>query len=178
MSGGFIVGGVGHARRGPLDPHVRRGRRPSLPSKGKRVRAVELVIHETVTRSVDSTIAVLKKRGLSVHLVMGADGAHAARRPRDGHPLAREPAQRRVVRCRGREPLLPELPQAGPAVDRVIIGGRGRTRVSTSCRRPRRRKRSPRSCALDDERARARHRGGARVWPGFRDGASHWPRAC
>ncbi|MBK8977136.1 MAG: N-acetylmuramoyl-L-alanine amidase [Planctomycetes bacterium] len=44
-------------------------------SKGKRAGAVELVIHETVTRSVDSTIAVLKKRGLSVHLVMGADGA-------------------------------------------------------------------------------------------------------
>ncbi|OQX69643.1 MAG: hypothetical protein B6A08_04525 [Sorangiineae bacterium NIC37A_2] len=32
-------------------------------------------MHETVTRSVDSTIAVLKKRGLSVHLVMDADGA-------------------------------------------------------------------------------------------------------
>jgi hypothetical protein len=44
-------------------------------SKGKRARATELVIHETVTRSVDSTIAVLKKRGLSVHLVMGPDGA-------------------------------------------------------------------------------------------------------
>src|SRR5690606_40936286 len=46
-----------------------------FPSKGKRARAVELVIHETVTRSVASTIAVLKKRGLSVHLVMDADGA-------------------------------------------------------------------------------------------------------
>jgi len=43
-------------------------------SKGKRTRATELVIHETVTRSVDSTIAVLKKRGLSVHLVLGPDG--------------------------------------------------------------------------------------------------------
>src|SRR5690606_4467618 len=38
-------------------------------------RAVELVIHETVTRSVDATIAVLKKRGLGVHLVMDADGS-------------------------------------------------------------------------------------------------------
>lgn len=43
-------------------------------SRGKRARATELVIHETVTRSVDSTIAVLKKRGLSVHLVMGPVG--------------------------------------------------------------------------------------------------------
>ncbi len=43
-------------------------------SKGKRVRATELVIHETVTRSVDDTLAVLKTRGLSVHLVLGPDG--------------------------------------------------------------------------------------------------------
>lgn len=42
--------------------------------KGKRLRATELVVHETVTRSVDSTIGVLKKRGLSVHLVLGPDG--------------------------------------------------------------------------------------------------------
>jgi len=43
-------------------------------SKGKRERVTELVIHETVTRSVDSTLAILKKRGLSVHLVLGPDG--------------------------------------------------------------------------------------------------------
>lgn len=43
-------------------------------AKGKRARATELVIHETVTRSVADTIGVLKKRGLSVHLVMGPDG--------------------------------------------------------------------------------------------------------
>jgi hypothetical protein len=35
----------------------------------------ELVIHETVTRSVADTVAVLQKRGLSVHLIMGPDGA-------------------------------------------------------------------------------------------------------
>ncbi|MBK6849094.1 MAG: hypothetical protein IPG96_16690 [Proteobacteria bacterium] len=52
-------------------------------SKGKRTRATELVIHETVTRSVDSTIAVLKKRGLSVHLVLQAGRrTDPARRPR------------------------------------------------------------------------------------------------
>ena len=76
MSGGFIVGGnatcpvEGLSIRTFAEDGVHR-----FPSKGKRARAVELVIHETVTRSVDSTIAVLKKRGLSVHLVMGADGA-------------------------------------------------------------------------------------------------------
>lgn len=43
-------------------------------SKGWRSRATELVVHETVTRSVDSTIGVLKKRGLSVHLVLGPNG--------------------------------------------------------------------------------------------------------
>ena len=76
MSGGFIVSGVatcpidGLAVRTFAEDGVHR-----FASKGKRVRAVELVIHETVTRSVDSTLAVLKKRGLSVHLVMGPDGA-------------------------------------------------------------------------------------------------------
>lgn len=42
--------------------------------KGTRSRATEIVVHETVTRSVDSTVAVLEKRGLSAHLVMGPDG--------------------------------------------------------------------------------------------------------
>ena len=76
MSGGFIVSGVatcpvdGLSVRTFAEDGVHR-----FASKGKRARVTELVIHETVTRSVDSTIAVLKKRGLSVHLVMGADGA-------------------------------------------------------------------------------------------------------
>ncbi len=70
----FIVGGAkvcapGLAIRNFADDEVYR-----FASKGKRARATELVIHETVTRSVDETIAVLKKRGLSVHLVMGPDG--------------------------------------------------------------------------------------------------------
>ena len=71
MSGGFIVSGAatcpvdGLTVRTFAEDGVHR-----FPSKGKRARAVELVIHETVTRSIDSTIAVLKKRGLSVHLVM------------------------------------------------------------------------------------------------------------
>lgn len=71
---GFIVNGVAVcasdlAVRNFVDDDVHR-----FVSKGKRARATELVIHETVTRSVDSTIEVLKKRGLSVHLVMGPDG--------------------------------------------------------------------------------------------------------
>ena len=43
-------------------------------SKGRRTRATELVVHETVTTSVASTIALLKQRALSVHLVLGPDG--------------------------------------------------------------------------------------------------------
>jgi hypothetical protein len=75
VSGGFIVSGAnvcapGLAVRNFVDDGVHR-----FAAKGNRSRATELVIHETVTRGVDSTIAVLKKRGLSVHLVMGPDGA-------------------------------------------------------------------------------------------------------
>lgn len=76
MNGGFIVSGVatcpvdGLTVRTFADDGVHR-----FASKGKRTRAVELVIHETVTRSVDATIAVLKKRGLGIHLVMDADGS-------------------------------------------------------------------------------------------------------
>jgi len=76
VNGGFIVSGVATCPVGGLtvrtfaDDGVHR-----FASKGKRTRAVELVIHETVTRSVDATIAVLKKRGLGVHLVMDADGS-------------------------------------------------------------------------------------------------------
>ena len=72
---GLVIGGVavcgpaGTSIRTFLDEGVVR-----FASKGKRARATELVIHETVTRSVASTISVLKKRGLSVHLVMGPDG--------------------------------------------------------------------------------------------------------
>lgn len=43
-------------------------------SRGVRERATQLVVHETVTRSASSTVAVLKRRGLSVHLVLGPDG--------------------------------------------------------------------------------------------------------
>jgi len=72
---GFIVGGAAVCAPGLVVRNFAEEGVHRFPSKGKRARAVELVIHETVTRSVDSTIAVLKKRGLSVHLVMGADGA-------------------------------------------------------------------------------------------------------
>ena len=72
---GFIVGGVAVCAPGLVVRNFAEDAVHRFPSKGKRVRAVELVVHETVTRSVDSTLAVLKKRGLSVHLVMGADGA-------------------------------------------------------------------------------------------------------
>ncbi len=45
-----------------------------FPSKGARTRATELVVHETVTTSVASTVDVLQHRGLSVHLILGPDG--------------------------------------------------------------------------------------------------------
>lgn len=45
-----------------------------FPSKGTRARATELVVHETVTTSVASTVDVLQHRGLSVHLILGPDG--------------------------------------------------------------------------------------------------------
>jgi hypothetical protein len=48
---------------------------PHFTTKGKRRRVTEFVIHETVTRSVESTVAVLQRRGLSVHLVLGPDGS-------------------------------------------------------------------------------------------------------
>ena len=35
----------------------------------------ELIIHETVTRSVETTVAVLRQRKLGVHLIVAADGA-------------------------------------------------------------------------------------------------------
>ena len=72
---GLVVRGV--ATSGPDSVPVRtflEDATARFASKGKRTRATELVIHETVTRSVDSTIGVLKKRGLSVHLVLGPDG--------------------------------------------------------------------------------------------------------
>lgn len=46
-----------------------------FPTKGKRAEATELVVHESVTRSTADTVGVLKRRGLSVHLLIGADGA-------------------------------------------------------------------------------------------------------
>jgi N-acetylmuramoyl-L-alanine amidase len=56
--------------RNYLDPGVHRFR-----GNDRRGRPVtEFVIHETVTRSVAETVAVLKRRGLSVHLILGSDG--------------------------------------------------------------------------------------------------------
>jgi hypothetical protein len=75
MSGGFIVSGKSTSSVEDLtirtfaDAGVHR-----FASKAKRTRATELVVHESVTRSVDSTVSVLKKRGLGVHLILGPDG--------------------------------------------------------------------------------------------------------
>lgn len=71
---GFIVRGVAVPAPGNLVVRTFADGEARFASKGRRQRVTELVIHETVTRSVDSTIAVLKKRGLSVHLILGPDG--------------------------------------------------------------------------------------------------------
>jgi hypothetical protein len=52
------------------DPGVHRFRYQDRTGKP----VTELVIHETVTCSVEETVAALKKRRLSVHLILGADG--------------------------------------------------------------------------------------------------------
>jgi hypothetical protein len=73
----FIVGGVplppprGLTVTNFLDPNVPRFR----AGRNRRGRTVnEFVVHETVTRSVASTVQVLQQRGLSVHLIMGPNG--------------------------------------------------------------------------------------------------------
>jgi peptidoglycan hydrolase-like protein with peptidoglycan-binding domain len=72
----FIVGGVSLPPpselniRNFLDPRV-----PRFPGRNRRGRSVyELIVHETVTRSVADTIKVLNKRGLGVHMIMGPNG--------------------------------------------------------------------------------------------------------
>jgi hypothetical protein len=53
-----------------LDPSVHHFR-----GRSRRGRTInEIIIHETVTRSVADTVSVLRRRGLSVHLIVGPDG--------------------------------------------------------------------------------------------------------
>ena len=46
-----------------------------FPAQGHRQAVTEFVIHETVTRSVQATVNALKQSRLSVHLILGPDGA-------------------------------------------------------------------------------------------------------
>ena len=65
-------GGAGRAR-----DELPRSRCPRLVAATRPGRSVtELVVHETETWSVADTVAVLKKRGLGVHLILGPDGAY------------------------------------------------------------------------------------------------------
>lgn len=72
----FIVGGAALTPPAALsvrnffDPSVHRFTGPSR--RGRTIN--EFVIHETVTRSVASTVSVLKARKLSVHMILGPDG--------------------------------------------------------------------------------------------------------
>ena len=73
--GCFIVGGV--EVDAPPGLRVRNFHAPGVvrfPSRGKLKAVNELVLHETVTTSVASTVGALAQQGLSVHLVVGPDG--------------------------------------------------------------------------------------------------------
>ena len=71
---GFIVRGVATTEVDGLGVRTFADGELRFAAKGRRARVTELVVHETVTRGVESTLGVLKKRGLSVHLVLGPDG--------------------------------------------------------------------------------------------------------
>ncbi len=71
----FIVGGA--EVEAPEGLRVRNFRAQGIarfPSRGRLARVNELVLHETVTTSVASTVSVLEQQGLSVHLIVGPDG--------------------------------------------------------------------------------------------------------
>lgn len=71
----LVIGGVEVA--GPPDVEVRTFRADGewrFPAQRHRARVTELVVHETVTRSTASTVAVLRKRGLSVQLILSPEG--------------------------------------------------------------------------------------------------------
>jgi len=73
---GFIVNGQprtkppGVSVRNFTDAAVRRFRGRDR----SKVPVTELILHETVTRDVRSTVRVLERRGLGVHLIVGPDG--------------------------------------------------------------------------------------------------------
>lgn len=71
---GFVVRGLAAPEVADLSVRTFADGELRFAAKGRRARVTELVVHETVTRSVESTLGVLKKRGLSVHLVLGPDG--------------------------------------------------------------------------------------------------------
>lgn len=120
-----------------LDPDV-------LPFAGQsRVgrKVDELIIHESVTRSAVSTVAVLQRRKLGVHLIVAPDGrvfqhadlAHARLAHAGGHPLNHEASRywnKGGHRCRGRrheDPrhgALPLVQAGGLAPERVMSYGR------------------------------------------------------
>ncbi len=72
----FLVGGVpqtpsmGLNITNYIDPSVQRFRNQTRSSTSVN----ELIVHETVTRSVRDTVKVLNERGLGVHLIMGPNG--------------------------------------------------------------------------------------------------------
>lgn len=70
LVGGELIPGPPETRaRNPVEDGTLR-----FASKGMRAQVTELIVHETVTCSVADTLSVLQARGLSVHLILGADG--------------------------------------------------------------------------------------------------------
>jgi len=48
---------------------------PYFKTKARRLSVTEFIVHETVTRSVATTVRVLNRRKLGVHFIVGPDGA-------------------------------------------------------------------------------------------------------
>lgn len=73
---GLIVGGVAtSAPTGvPVRTFIDSDKIVRFPAVRKRSQVTELVIHETVSRSVQSTVDTLIRRGLGVHLILGPNG--------------------------------------------------------------------------------------------------------
>ena len=120
MSGGFIVGGASRVKG--ADPHVRGGRRPSV-----RIEVANGLARSSSSSTRPSRAAstrpspVLKKRGLSVHLVMDAWTGRSRSTATSRPDILWHASQHNGASfwCRGRTPYYPSyLP--GTCRDRVI----------------------------------------------------------
>ena len=70
IAGHFLSSPAGLVVRNFHDPNVHRFSGRNRPGRA----VTELIIHETVTRSVEDTISVLERRRLGVHILVAPDG--------------------------------------------------------------------------------------------------------